>query len=98
MSGKVTQPTVRINDQLIGEEGVQRSLDALGDEFRRLDLLGLDVQHTEPERMVPPEPLDHLQVLIALAGELQDELVHVRVGYRRKQEVVPISAAASCVR
>jgi hypothetical protein len=30
----------------------------------------------------------HLQVLIASPGELKDELIHVRVAYRREQEVI----------
>ena len=42
----------------------------------------------QPERTFPPEPPDHLQILVALASELQDELGHVHVEYRGKQEVV----------
>src|SRR5918997_1479902 len=88
IGGEVAQSAVRINNQLIGWECFQRLSDTLGDEFRGFDLLGLDIHHAEPERAVPTELMDQMQVLVTFAAELEDELVHVRIKHGREQEVV----------
>ena len=67
---------------------VQRAPDPRRDQLGRLDLGALDVDHAQAEPLVPAVLLDQPQVVEALAGELEDELVDARVHHRREQEVV----------
>ena len=82
------EPAVRVDHQAVGRNVVQRAPDPGGDQFGRLHLGALDVDHAQAQPLVPPVLLDQPQVVQALAGEFEDDLVHARRVYRGEQEVV----------
>src|SRR5207342_1707106 len=85
---EVAQPAVRVYDEPLGGHDVERPADSGGDQLAGLDVLGLDIHHPEAEITVPAVLADQLEVVVALPGELQDELVDVGVQDGREEEVV----------
>ena len=68
---------------------LQGAAHAGGDLVRRLDFRVLDVDHAEAERRTAARvALEQLEVVVALARELEHELVDVRLEDGREEEVV----------
>ena len=67
---------------------VQRRPDPVGDDGRRLDFVGLDVDDAEPDCERRIEVLEEADVVFAAAGELHRQLVDPRVDDRREEEAV----------
>src|SRR6478609_2744097 len=86
--GEVSQPAVGRHEQPLGRHVRQRPLDAPFDQRHRLHLGRLHVQHTDAEHPVSAVLLDQREVVVALAGELQEELVDRGVEDGGEEEVV----------
>jgi hypothetical protein len=85
---QVPQPAVRADHEPLRRHRVQCPADPSGHDVGRLYLLGLDVEHTHPQDSVPAEPVHEPQVVVALAGELEQQLVDPGRQDGREQEVV----------
>src|SRR5271170_6707402 len=85
---QVAQAAVGIDHELVRGHEAQRPPDPLRDQVRGLHLLGLHVDHAEPQAAVPVVLAEQAQVLVAGSGELQRQLADVRLLDRREQEVV----------
>src|SRR5207237_82469 len=86
---EVAQAAIRVDHQPVGRQHLQRLVYACNDRLGLLNGGILDVDHTQAEgQRLGGILLEELEILVALAGELQYELIDIRVENGWEQELI----------